>query len=247
MDITEQDISFPIRINKLLSALGVCSRREADRLIEEDRVIINGNAAGPGDKVEEGDSISIDGRTVELKRKVAPVLLAFNKPRGIVCTSSHKDRAENVIEYIGYPRHIFPVGRLDKDSEGLLLLTDMGELVNRINRAENHHEKEYQVTVDRDIDESFIEELKMGVMIDVPDRGRVRASCLEARLTGRRSFDIILTEGMNRQIRRMCEALGKRVLKLRRIRIMNIRLGSLKTGQYRSVEGDELAKLLKEL
>ena len=254
MDIIEQDINFPIRINKLLSALGIGSRREADRLIEEDRVIINGNAARPGDKVEEGDSISIDGRTVELKRKAAPVLLAFNKPRGIVCSSSRADRAVNIIEYINYPQRIFPIGMLDKDSHGLILLTTLGELVNLIYKQRYGHEKEYLVTCKRAVPDEFLEKLSRGVRIKIPVDSGDRAcgeKTFEERLTrpckvyrtGKRSFGIIRTQGYNRQIRRMCAALGNQVDTLKRVRRMNIELLGLPEGKYREISGHELQEL----
>ena len=241
------DIEYPIRINKLLSLLGICSRREADRLIEEGRIELNGRPLLPGDKVSPGDRLFLDGKEIDLEMSSEPVLLAFNKPRGLVCTSSDKDRAPNIIDYIGYPTHIYPIGRLDKDSEGLILLTNMGELVNSINKRAGGHEKEYEVELDRDIDERFIKRLRSGVMIEVPDRGRVRAGCKYAERTGKNRLRIILTEGMNRQIRRMCGALGAKVIRLRRIRVMNIHLGSLRPGEYRRVEGAELAELLKEV
>ena len=234
----------PVRINRLFSMLGICSRREADRLISSGRVDINGRKALPGDMVYSNDRLSLDGRPVDISRGEAQVILAFNKPRGIVCTSSKKDRAPNIIDYIGYPTHIYPIGRLDKDSEGLILLTNMGELVNRINRAENHHEKEYEVELEAPVPEGFAERLMKGVIIEVPDRGRVRAGCRSARKTGEKSLNIVLTEGMNRQIRRMCGSLGGRVRRLKRVRIMNIRLGDLGVGELRELDEREKAEIL---
>lgn len=242
-DVVNQD---GIRLNKLLSSLGVCSRREADRLIGEGRVLVNGLRAQEGQKVSATDHILLDGREIDQGRSEAPVVLAFNKPRGMVCTSSKRDRAPNIIDHIGYGSHIFPIGRLDKDSEGLILLTNMGELVNRVNRGQFEHEKEYEVSLSRDIDRAFADRLEAGVLIEVPDRGRVRASCRRAEVTGRRSLRIVLTEGMNRQIRRMCGALGAGVLELRRVKVMNIRLGSLEPGSYRILKGPELEELLRE-
>ena len=236
-----------IRINKLLASLGICSRREADRLIAEGRVRINAAAALAGDRVFPGDRVFLDGKEVDTGEREQPVLLACNKPRGVVCTSSDKDRAPNIIDLVSYKSRVYPIGRLDKDSEGLILLTNMGELVNRINKGAGGHEKEYEVELYAPLPAGFIEGLKMGVTIEVPDRGRVRAHCKDAWQTGDRSFHIILTEGMNRQIRRMSSALGGRVKRLRRIRIMNIRLGGLKPGAVREISGDELSVLLSSL
>lgn len=236
-----------IRINKLLSALGVCSRREADRLIAEGRVRINDAAASAGDRVLPGDRIYLDGKEIDTGERERPVLLACNKPRGVVCTSSDKDRAPNIIDLVSNKSRVYPIGRLDKDSEGLILLTNMGELVNRINKGAGGHEKEYEVELYAPLPAGFIEGLKKGVMIEVPDRGRVMGHCRDAWQTGDRSFHIILTEGMNRQIRRMSSALGGSVKRLRRIRIMNIRLGGLKPGAVREISGDELSVLLSSL
>ena len=236
-----------IRINKLLSALGVCSRREADRLIAEGRVRINAAAASAGDRVLPGDRIYLDGKEIDTGERERPVLLACNKPRGVVCTSSDKDRATNIIDMVSYKSRVYPIGRLDKDSEGLILLTNMGELVNRINKGAGGHEKEYEVELYAPLPAGFIEGLKKGVMIEVPDRGRVMGHCRDAWQTGDRSFHIILTEGMNRQIRRMSSALGGSVKRLCRMRIMNIRLGGPKPGAVREISGDELSVLLSSL
>ena len=233
-----------IRINRFLSDMGVCSRREADRLIDEGRVLVDGAPAVCGMRIARGQRVLVDGREISPSKKGRPVLIAFNKPRGIVCSSSRADRAVNIIEYINYPQRIFPIGRLDKDSEGLILLTNMGELVNRINKGAGGHEKEYEVELYAPLPAGFIEGLKRGVTIEVPDRGRVRAHCKDAWQTGDRSFNIILTEGMNRQIRRMSSALGGEVKRLRRIRIMNIRLGGLKPGAVREISGEKLSELL---
>lgn len=236
-----------IRINKLLASLGICSRREADRLIAEGRVRINAAAASAGDRVFPGDRVFLDGKEVDTGEREQPVLLACNKPRGVVCTSSDKDRAPNIIDLVSYESRVYPIGRLDKDSEGLILLTNMGELVNRINKGAGGHEKEYEVELYAPLPAGFIEGLKRGVTIEVPDRGRVRAHCKDAWKTGDRSFNIILTEGMNRQIRRMSSALGGEVKRLRRIRIMNIRLGGLKPGAVREISGEKLSELLRAL
>ncbi len=229
-----------IRLNKYLSEAGICSRREADRLIEEGRVLVDGKTASMGMKVSPWQQVVCDGTPVEGKDR--PVLLAVNKPRGIVCTTSDKDRAENIVEYLDFPVRVYPVGRLDKDSEGLLLMTNQGELMDQILRGRNGHEKEYMVTVHKPVTEEFIRRMGAGV----PILDTVTRPC-RVEKTGDRSFRIILTQGLNRQIRRMCEALGYQVTKLRRVRIMNIKLGTLKTGEYREVTGAELAELKKLL
>ena len=214
-----------IRINKYLSAHGVCSRREADRMIEEGRVTVDGKVVMPGAKVEEGQDIRVDGKRV--KEEDPPVLLKFYKPAGVVCSTKSQFGDTTVIDYIHYPYRIFPIGRLDKDSEGLLLLTNRGELVNTILKASEYHEKEYIVTVDHDIDAEFIRRIRGGI----PILDTVTRKC-KAEQTGRRTFSIILTQGLNRQIRRMCEYLGYQVINLKRIRIMDYTLGSLKPGEY---------------
>lgn len=229
-----------IRLNKMLSEAGVCSRREADRLIEAGKVLVDGKQAVPGQKVLSGQEVVCAGQPVGGRE--APVLLAVNKPRGIVCTTSDKDRAENIVEFLKYPVRIYPVGRLDKDSEGLILMTNQGETANRILKARYGHEKEYEVTVDKKITEEFLRSMSRGVAI----LDTVTRPC-KVTGTGERSFRIILTQGLNRQIRRMCEALGYQVQTLKRLRIMNIELGTLKTGQYRTVtkkEWEQLNRLL---
>ena len=232
--------SGEIRLNKFLSESGICSRREADRLIEAGKVLVDGTAASMGMKILPGQRVVCDG--VPVGEKDRPVLLAVNKPRGIVCTTSVKDRAENIVEFLHYPIRIYPVGRLDKESEGLLLMTNQGELMDRILRARNGHEKEYRVTVDHPITEEFLKQMGAGV----PILDTVTRPC-EVKRLGEREFGIILTQGLNRQIRRMCEALGYRVVKLCRIRIMNLTLDSLKPGAYREVSGTELAELRRRL
>lgn len=232
--------SGEIRLNKYLSESGICSRREADRLIEAGKVLVDGNVAVMGMKILPGQRVVCDG--VPVGEKDRPVLLAVNKPRGIVCTTSEKDRAENIVEFLNYPVRIYPVGRLDKESEGLLLMTNQGELMDRILRARNGHEKEYRVTVDRPITEAFLRRMGSGV----PILDTVTRPC-EVKRLGEREFGIILTQGLNRQIRRMCEALGYRVTRLCRIRIMNLTLGSLKSGEYREVSGTELTELKRLL
>lgn len=230
-----------IRLNKFLSESGFCSRREADRLIEAGKVLVDGAVASMGMKIREGQQIEADGTLISGKDR--PVVLLVNKPRGIVCTTSDRDRAENIVDFIGYPLRVYPVGRLDKDSEGLILMTNQGELVNRILKGRYGHEKEYLVSVDREITEQFLNRMRKGVKI----LDTVTRPCTVEK-TGEKSFRIILTQGLNRQIRRMCEALGYRVRTLKRVRIMNLRLDGLKTGGYREItrgEWKELTELLE--
>ena len=230
-----------IRINKCLSEAGVCSRRGADRLIEEGRVSINGSRALLGSVVSENDEVRVDGNLIAESAK--KVLIAFNKPRGIVCTTADpKSKDVNIVEYINYPERIFPVGRLDKDSEGLILLSNDGDLANKIMKARNYHEKEYEVLVDRPFDDEFLEKMAEGV----PILDTVTRKC-RLRRTGMKSFNIVLTQGLNRQIRRMCEYFGYKVVKLKRIRIMNIKLGNLKLGTYRNITEVEYNELIRGL
>lgn len=217
-----------IRINKYLSMLGVYSRREADRMIEEGRVTVAGQKCLPGTKVSETDDVRIDGKSI--KKKDPPVLLRFYKPVGIVCSTKKQFEETTVTEFIKYPYRIYPIGRLDKESEGLLLLTNQGDLVNGILKASAYHEKEYLVTVDKDVTDEFINRMSEGV----PILGTVTRKCVTEK-TGRRSFRIILTQGLNRQIRRMCEYLGYKVVRLKRIRIMEYTLDGLKPGEYEAV------------
>ena len=230
-----------IRINKYLSESGVCSRREADKLIKEGRVSINGSHALLGSVVSEGDEVRVDENLIVGSAK--KVLIAFNKPRGIVCTTKDpKSKDVNIVEYINHPERIFPVGRLDKDSEGLILLSNDGDLSNKIMKARNYHEKEYEVEVDKPFDDEFIKKMSEGV----PILDTVTRRC-KLKRTGKMSFNIILTQGLNRQIRRMCEYFGYKVVKLKRIRIMNIRLGNIKPGTYRNVTEEEYNELIKGL
>lgn len=230
-----------VRINKFLSEAGVCSRREADRLIEQRRVTVNGRVAVTGERVTAKDCVCVDTKVIQRNQK--PVLLAFHKPKGIVCTTSKKER-NNIVDYIRYPERIYPMGRLDKDSQGLILLTNQGDLVNQIMRAGNMHEKEYEVTVDRPVTPDFLKGMAQGVPLE--ELQVVTRPC-KVRQIGKNSFCIILTQGYNRQIRRMCEYFGYRVTRLNRIRIMNIRLGSLEEGTYRELTPDEWSTLQKEL
>ena len=227
------------RLNKYISEAGVASRRAADRLVEEGRVTINGRVAVLGDKVSEGDVVALDGKV--LGRKQKDIILAFNKPRGITCTSSPDD-PDNVIDFIGYPERIYSIGRLDKDSEGLLLLTNNGELANAIMRSRGEHEKEYVVKVDRRVTDEFVRGMSNGV----PILDRVTKKCLVER-TGDKEFRIVLRQGLNRQIRRMCGHFGYTVLELKRVRVMNVELGDLPTGEYRDLTDGERDELFKEL
>lgn len=230
-----------IRINKYLSEAGVCSRREADKLIKEGRVSINGSHALLGSVVSEGDEVRVDENLIAGSAK--KVLIAFNKPRGIVCTTKDpKSKYVNIVEYINHPERIFPVGRLDKDSEGLIFLSNDGDFSNKIMKARNYHEKEYEVEVDKPFDDEFLKKMSEGV----PILDTVTRRC-KLKRTGKMSFNIILTQGLNRQIRRMCEYFGYKVVKLKRIRIMNIRLGNIKPGTYRNVTEEEYNELVKEL
>ena len=231
-----------IRLNKYLSDAGVCSRREADRLVEEGKVRVDGEIAVMGMQIRPGQKVVCDGKPVGEKEK--PVFLIVNKPRGIVCTTSDKDHAENIVEFLNYPQRIYPVGRLDKDSEGLLLMTNHGDIINKMMRAANGHEKEYEVTVNKRITNEFIHNMRNPVPLD-----EINAVTRRCKVTkeGPDQFRIILTQGLNRQIRRMCEHFGYRVTKLKRVRVMNIKLGDLKEGRYRKLTPDELRELKKEL
>lgn len=228
-----------IRLNKYLSDIGVCSRRAADRLAQEGRITVNGTAAEPGMRVTPQDVILVDGKPV--RKEERKVYLALNKPRGIVCTAEKREK-NNIIDYLNYPLRVYPVGRLDKDSEGLILLTNDGAIVNGMMRARNRHEKEYQVKIDRAFDREFIEQMARGV----PILDTVTRPCRVKR-TGSDTFTIILTQGLNRQIRRMCEALGYRVVRLKRVRIMNIRLDGLDRGAWRELTAEELRALKAQI
>ena len=224
------------RLNKYIADSGYCSRREADRLIEEGRVKVDGRIGVLGDRIVEGMSVVCDGH--ELSGSNKKVYIALNKPRGIVCTADPREPM-NVVDYINYPIRIFPVGRLDKDSEGLLLLTSDGEIVNRLLRASGGHEKEYEVEVDRTLTPEFMK----GMMEGVPILDTVTLPC-RLRRTGDRSFNLVLVQGLNRQIRRMCEYFGYTVLKLRRVRINCLKIGNLMPGQWRELSPQEVDQLL---
>jgi len=223
--------SEKIRINKFISDSGFCSRREADMDIEDGKVTVDGVVATVGMLVSGDQDIRVDGRRVTSTART--VLIAVNKPVGIVCTSEMREK-DNIVDFVNYPKRIFPIGRLDKDSEGLILMTNDGDLVNRMMRARYVHEKEYIVTVHKTITKAFIEKMGAGV----PILGTVTRKCLIER-TGNKKFKIVLTQGLNRQIRRMCEHLGYEVVRLKRVRILNIELGDLKEGEYRDVTDNE--------
>jgi len=225
------------RINKYLSEVGYCSRREADKLILEGKVTINGKIPEIGTKVEDSDQVEVNGQRIEKSKRQKNIYLAFNKPIGIVCTTDRKVEPNNVIDFIKYPKRIFPIGRLDKLSEGLIFLTNDGDIVNKILRARNNHEKEYIVGVNRPINRDFIKTMSNGVEI----LDTITKDCFVKQLS-QKTFKIILTQGLNRQIRRMCEVFGYRVKSLKRIRIMNIKL-DVPTGKYRELTKEELLKL----
>ena len=224
------------RINKYLSEIGYCSRRAADKLLSQGRITINGAVPELGTKVAPGDTVCVDGEQVSPSDDER-VYLAFNKPVGIVCTTDTRVEPDNIIDYIGYPSRIFPIGRLDKPSEGLIFLTDDGDIVNKILRARNNHEKEYIVTVDKPITGGFVRSMRGGV----PILDTVTREC-EVEKLGSRTFRIILTQGLNRQIRRMCEYLGYSVVKLKRVRIMNVSL-DVPVGKWRHLTREEVDEI----
>ncbi len=239
-NIKNIDTNEPVRINKYLSDAGVCSRREADRLIEAGKITVDGKKAVAGMKVTPDMRIVCNGKPV--KREKEFILIALNKPVGIECTSD-RNNPDNIIDFVDYPKRIYTIGRLDKNSEGLILMTNDGDIVNKISKSSNVHEKEYVVRVNKPITGEFVKNMQDGVKI----LDRVTRPC-KVYQENKDTFRIILTQGLNRQIRRMCEALGYRVLELKRIRIMNIRLGRLKTGTYRNVtkkEREELLEMIK--
>ncbi len=228
-----------VRLNKFIADCGYCSRREADRLIEAGKVSVNGRKAEMGMRVTDDDTVVIDGKT--LKREDETILLIFNKPPGITCTTA-KDDETNVVDYINYPKRIYPIGRLDKYSEGLLLLTNKGDLVNGIMRSRYDHEKEYIVTVDRPVDEIFLRKMSSGVYLKELDVTTKPCKCQKI---ARNKFDMVITQGLNRQIRRMCEEMGCRVMKLKRVRILDIELGDLPVGEYRKATKKELESVMR--
>ena len=232
-----------MRINKYLSAQGVCSRREADRLLEAGRITVDGVTAMCGQQVDDNSVICIDGSRIS-DEKPQDVLMAFNKPRGIVCTTTDNQGKNNIVDYIGYDKRIYPVGRLDKDSDGLILLTNNGEITDKMLRSVNGHEKEYVVKVNKKITDTFLKSMADGVYLKELDV--TTKPCRISRINSY-TFRIILTQGLNRQIRRMCQESGYKVESLTRVRIMNIELGGLKTGEYRIIEGKEKSMLYESL
>lgn len=240
MDGREENQAKEMRLNKFLSDAGICSRREADALIEKGHVLVDGQIATVGMKVTPTQRIVVNGETVVREEEF--ILLAVNKPVGVVCTTTFRFQEENIVDFIHYPKRIYPIGRLDKSSEGLILMTNKGEIVNQILKGSNYHEKEYVVSVDKPVTEEFLDKMRNGV----PILDTVTRKCVVEKM-GERRFRIVLTQGLNRQIRRMCEYCGYRVWKLKRVRIMNIQLGNLKTGEYREVSKRELETLKKIL
>ena len=227
------------RINKYFSEIGYCSRRSADKLIEEGRILINGRAAKIGQKIRKNDKIEVDGKLLKIKKN-KEIFIAFNKPKGIVCTTDTRVEKNNIIDFINYPSRIYPIGRLDKPSEGLIFLTNDGDIVNKILRARNNHEKEYIVTVNKPITTDFIFKMSQGI----PILNTITRKCFVKQIH-KKQFRIVLTQGLNRQIRRMCEHLNYRVIKLKRIRIMNITL-DIDPGKYRELTESEINSI-KEL
>lgn len=229
------DTKEPVRINKYLAQAGICSRREADRLIAEGKVLVDGAVALAGQKVLPSQDIRVEGERAVREQK--RILLVVNKPRGVVCTTEQKWGDVTLEDLVDYPKRVFYAGRLDKDSEGLILMTNDGELQNNIMRAANFHEKEYLVKVDRSIEDTFLKKMAQGVYLH---ELKIKTRPCRIEKIGRRAFCIVLTQGLNRQIRRMCSELGYQVEELKRVRIMNIRLGSLPVGQYREATDEEL-------
>lgn len=229
----EKGLSSPVRINKFISETGFCSRREADKLIEAGKVRLNGRVAVLGDKATAADEVMVNGKRIEVRQK-ADVYIAFHKPVGITCTTERHVKG-NIIDYINHPDRIFPIGRLDKPSEGLIFLTSNGDIVNKILRAGNQHEKEYVVSVDKPITAEFVQRMRNGV----PILDTITRKCY-VKQEGRYTFSIILTQGLNRQIRRMCSYLGYSVTRLKRVRIMNVTLDGLPVGKWRNLTAHEL-------
>ncbi|MCI8557376.1 MAG: pseudouridine synthase [Lachnospiraceae bacterium] len=238
-----------IRLNKFLSEAGVCSRREADRMIEEGRITVDGKKAETGMRVRPDQEIKVGKKVISMSRE-EEVLLAVYKPPGVICTTDRREK-RNIVDYVGYPTRIYPIGRLDKDSEGLILMTNIGGLVNKMMRAANYHEKEYLVTVHKPVTEAFLERMAKGVRIRKEEKGEVLLDAMtrpcQVEKLGKYSFRIILTQGLNRQIRRMCEALGYQVTHLKRVRVLNIELKGMHPGTWRKVTDKELKELLELL
>ncbi len=238
----KEKLTGEIRLNKYLSDAGICSRREADRLIELGKVYVDGIVAIQGMKIMPNQKVEVKGQKVEREKEM--ILLAVNKPRGVVCTTDNRWGDKTVYDMLDFPKRVFSIGRLDKDSEGLLLMTNNGDILNKIMRAGNYHEKEYLVTVNREITPEFLKKMAAGVYLKELE---VKTRPCKVELAGKCQIRITLTQGLNRQIRRMCEALGYKVTRLLRVRIMNIELGNLKPGEYRSITRKELAVLNEQL
>ena len=238
-----------IRLNKFLSEAGVCSRREADRMIEEGRITVDGRKAETGMRVRPDQEIKVGKKLISMERE-EEVLLAVYKPEGVVCTTDRREK-RNIVDFVGYPVRIYPIGRLDKDSEGLILMTTIGSLVNKMMRSVNYHEKEYLVTVHKPVTDAFLERMAKGVRIRKEEKGEVLLDAMtrpcQVEKLGRCSFRIILTQGLNRQIRRMCEALGYQVTHLKRVRVLNIELKGMRPGTWRRVTDKELKELMELL
>jgi len=228
-------MSESISLNKYISSTGMCSRREADKLIEQGRVVLNGQIAKKGNRVQSGDDVEVDGQRIS--KKARPVYIALHKPPGITCTTDRRDKT-NIVDFVNHKQRIFPIGRLDKASSGLILMTNDGDIVNSILRVENNHEKVYIVKVNKDITTEFIKRMSSGL----PILGQRTKGC-KVKMISKTVFEIILTQGLNRQIRRMCEYLGYDVVTLKRIRIMNIQLGKLPKGHWRDLSAEELKGL----
>lgn len=226
------------RLNKYLAECGVCSRREADRLIESEAVTVNGETAVNGVLVGEGDVVYVNGK--EVKKLSSKVVLAYNKPIGVTCTEKDEHAEKTIVEALNYPIRLTYAGRLDKESEGLIIMTNDGELIQRMMRGANRHEKEYIVRTDKEITQDFIDRMSQGIYIK--ELEQTARECFVEKI-GKYTFKIILTQGLNRQIRRMCGALGYKVKSLKRVRVMNIELGNLKSGEYREIKGEELQRL----
>lgn len=238
-----------IRLNKFLSEAGVCSRREADRMIEEGRITVDGRKAETGMRVRPDQEVKVGKKLISMERE-EEVLLAVYKPEGVVCTTDRREK-RNIVDFVGYPVRIYPIGRLDKDSEGLILMTNIGSLVNKMMRSVNYHEKEYLVTVHKPVTDAFLERMAKGVRIRKEEKGEVLLDAMtrpcQVEKLGRCSFCIILTQGLNRQIRRMCEALGYQVTHLKRVRVLNIELKGMRPGTWRRVTDKELKELMELL
>lgn len=234
-----------MRLNNYISSTGMCSRREADKLIQQGKVSINGKIAKIGQPVEVNDIVKVNGKRITPKKN--NVYIALNKPVGITCTTERHVKG-NIIDYINYPERIFPIGRLDKPSEGLILLTNDGSIVNKILRSENNHEKEYVVTVDKNINQKFIEKMSSGIKIFNPVNNKwvITKKCHVSKINDR-TFKIILSQGLNRQIRRMCEVFGYNVVKLKRVRIMDLTLKGIPTGKWRKLTSKEMDNILQKL